>query len=95
MPSWFRLSRAARRVETPRRNEFLAKVTAARPPISKDKRQISFKYITQMGGSPPTFILFTHRPAPLFPSYERYFIQALRERFGFRGSPVRLLIRRS
>jgi GTP-binding protein len=86
---------AARHVETPRLNEFLAKVTAARPPISKDKRQISFKYITQMNGSPPTFILFTHRPAALFPAYERYFIQALRERFGFRGSPVRLLIRRS
>ena len=85
----------SRRVETPRLNAFLAEVTAAHPPLSKTKRQVKFRYITQMGILPPTFMLFTHRPAALLPAYERFFIQALRKKFGFSGSPLRLMIRRS
>jgi GTP-binding protein len=86
---------ATSRVETPRLNAFLAEVTAARPPLSKAKRPIKFRYMTQKGVLPPSFIMFTHRPAALLPAYEKFFIQALRARFGFRGSPVRLMIRRS
>jgi GTP-binding protein len=85
----------SRRVETPRLNAFLAEITAAHPPLSKAKRQVKFRYMIQKGILPPTFILFTHRPAALLPAYERFFIQALRERFGFRGSPLRLMFRRS
>jgi GTP-binding protein len=86
---------ASRRVETPRLNAFLAEFTAARPPLSKAKRPVKFRYMTQKGVRPPSFLLFTRRPAPLLPAYERSFVQALRARFGFRGTPLRLVIRGS
>jgi len=51
--------------------------------------------MTQKGVLPPTFVVFSSRAVALLPAYERFFVQGLRERFGFRGSPVRLLVRRS
>ena len=83
------------RVETPRLNKFLEETTAEHPPLTRARRQIKFRYMTQKGVLPPTFIVFANRSAALLPAYERFFIQALRERFGFRGSPLRLMIRES
>jgi GTP-binding protein len=85
----------SRRVDTPKLNKFLEEITAGHPPLTRDKRQIKLRYMTQMGVLPPTFVVFANKHAALMPAYERFFIQALRERFGFRGSPLRLLIRQS
>jgi GTP-binding protein len=85
----------SRRVETPKLNKFLEETTAKHPPLTRDKRQIKLRYMTQMGVLPPTFVVFANKHAALMPAYERFFVQALRERFGFQGSPLRLLIRQS
>lgn len=85
----------SRRVETPRLNEFLAWINATRPPLTKTKRRLKIKYMTQKSILPPTFTLFTHTPAALLPTYERFFLQALRERFGLWGTPIRLALRKS
>jgi GTP-binding protein len=45
-------------------------------------------YITQPAVRPPTFVLFTNREEPLHFSHERYLVNQLRRRFGFRGTPV-------
>jgi GTP-binding protein len=87
--------RASRRVETPRLNEFLAWINATHPPLTKTKRRLKIKYMTQKGIRPPTFVLFSHTPAALLPAYEKFFLQALRERFDLRGTPLRLKLRRS
>jgi GTPase len=87
--------RGSQKVETPRLNEFLAWINATRPPLTRAKRRLKVKYMIQKGIRPPTFILFTHTPAALLPAYEKYFIQALRERFGLWGTPLRLTLRRS
>ncbi|MFN3324640.1 MAG: ribosome biogenesis GTPase Der [Bryobacteraceae bacterium] len=50
---------------------------------------VKVKYITQASVRPPTFVLFTQRgPRKLHFSTERYLINRLRERFGFRGTPI-------
>jgi GTP-binding protein len=85
----------SREVATPRLNEFLAWINAVRPPLTKTKRRLKIKYMTQKGVRPPTFILFTHSPAALLPAYEKYFLQALRERFDLSGTPLRLVMRKS
>lgn len=85
----------SRRVETPRLNDFLAWINATRPPLTKTKRRLKIKYMTQKSVLPPTFTLFTHTPAALLPAYERFFLQALRERFGLWGTPIRLALRKS
>ncbi|MGB7297229.1 MAG: ribosome biogenesis GTPase Der [Candidatus Aminicenantales bacterium] len=87
--------RSSRRVETPRLNEFLTWINTTHPPLTRTKRRLKIKYMTQKGIRPPTFILFTHTPAALLPAYEKFFLQALRERFDLRGTPLRLILRRS
>ncbi len=87
--------RGSRKVETPRLNEFLAWINSTRPPLTKTKRRLKIKYMTQKGIRPPTFILFTHTPAALLPAYEKFFLQALRDRFDLWGTPLRLVLRKS
>jgi GTP-binding protein len=86
---------SALKVETSRLNEFLSWINADHPALSRVNRRIKIKYMTQKAGRPPTFFLFTRTPAGLLPAYERFFQQALREKFGFWGSPIRLLMRKS
>lgn len=45
-------------------------------------------YITQAAVRPPTFVLFTDRAGPLHFSHERYLVNQIRKRFGFRGTPI-------
>ena len=87
--------RGSLRVETSRLNEFLAWVNAAHPPVTRTKRKIKIKYMTQKGIRPPTFILFAHNPAALLPAYEKFFLEMLRKKFGLWGTPLRLIMRKS
>ncbi|MDH7511411.1 MAG: ribosome biogenesis GTPase Der [Clostridiales bacterium] len=86
---------ASTRVDTPRLNDFLAWVNATHPPLTKSRRRLKIKYMTQQGIRPPTFLLFVHRPAALLPAYEKFFLQLLRKKFGFQGTPLRLRMRQS
>jgi GTPase len=51
---------------------------------------IDIRYITQVRGEPPTFILFNPSRKPLHFSTERFILNKLRERFGFYATPIRL-----
>lgn len=84
-----------KKIETPRLNNFLSWINENHPPLSKNKRRMKIKYMTQKGILPPTFFLFTHSRVPLVPAYERFFIRLLREKFDFRGTPIRLFLRKS
>jgi len=86
---------ASKRTGTSQLNNFLAGMNKTHPPLSKNKRKLKVKYMTQIGILPPTFILFAHARASLFPAYERYFIQLLREKFDYWGTPIRLFVRNS
>jgi GTP-binding protein len=83
------------KLSTNRLNKFLVWINENHPPLSKKKRKMKIKYMTQAAVLPPTFILFTHSKASLSPSYEKHFIHLLRERFDFSGSPVRLVLKRN
>jgi GTP-binding protein len=50
-------------------------------------------YITQASIRPPSFVVFTDRGGPLHFSHERYLINQIRRKFGFRGTPVLLKTR--
>jgi GTP-binding protein len=86
---------ATTRIETSKLNEFLAKTTETHPPRLKNGARAKLRYITQKGVSPPSFILFLGSRGPLSPTYEKYFLESLREEFGFHGSPLRLIVRTS
>lgn len=82
------------KVETSQLNEFVTWVNQTHPPLSKAKKRMKIKYMVQKGVKPPTFLLFTRGGGSFFPSYERFFLQLLRERFGFWGTPLRIRLRR-
>ncbi len=84
-----------KRIETPRLNNFLSWVNENHPPLSKKRRRMKIKYMTQKGILPPTFFLFTHSRVPLAPSYERFLMRLLQEEFDFSGTPIRLFLRKS
>lgn len=50
-------------------------------------------YMTQTSVRPPTFVAFTDKSSPLHFSHERYLVNQLRRRFGFRATPVVLKTR--
>ncbi len=72
---------AAQRVTTGELNRFVES-------LRFEERKIY--YITQASIHPPEFVVFTDGRTPLHFSHERYLINQLRKRFGFRGTPIRL-----
>jgi GTP-binding protein len=50
-------------------------------------------YITQASIRPPAFVVFTGRGGALHFSHERYLVNQIRRRFGFRGTPIVLKTR--
>ena len=62
------------------------------PPSDKGKRLKVF-YMTQVAGSPPTFVVFVNDRKLMHFSYQRYLENRIRDAFGFRGTPLRFVIR--
>jgi GTP-binding protein len=85
---------ACKRVPTSQLNRFLSLVNRNYPALSKDKKRFRIKYMTQKGILPPTFALFSSSRLALSSSYQKFFTNLLREKFGFWGTPIRLLMRK-
>jgi GTP-binding protein len=83
-----------RRISTSELNKFIETVTAAHPPVSKNRREVRILYAAQTAVAPPAFVLFTNVASELHFSYERFLVNQLRESFGFEGTPIRLKVRR-
>ncbi|MBR3325109.1 MAG: ribosome biogenesis GTPase Der [Clostridia bacterium] len=74
-------------------NDMLAEaVSMVQPPTDKGRRLKVF-YITQIGIKPPTFAVFVNSKKLFHFSYQRYIVNKLRQEFGFKGTPIRILIR--
>ena len=67
----------------------------ARRPVSIGGVPLTVQAVAQVSVTPPTFALRVNKPAGVHFSYERYLINALRQAFGFAGSPLRLSFRRA
>jgi GTP-binding protein len=77
---------ASKRIPTGELNRFLASL--------KIDPNLKVRYMTQVAVRPPTFVLFTGSGRDLHFSTERFFVNQLRERFGFAGAPVVLKSRK-
>jgi len=67
----------------------------ARRPISIRGAPLTVQSVAQVGASPPTFAVRVNRPAEIHFSYQRYLVKALRDAFGFEGSPIRISFRKA
>ncbi len=61
-------------------------------PSHKGKR-VKILYATQIETAPPVFVFFVNYPDAFKKEYIRYLEKKLRERFGFKGTPLRIFIR--
>ncbi|HEX9885085.1 MAG TPA: ribosome biogenesis GTPase Der [Longimicrobiales bacterium] len=84
-----------RRIETSEVNEAIAEIAARQPPPHHRGRQVKFRYATQAGVEPPTFVIFSNFPKAVPVHYIRYVHNSFRDRWGFVGSPLRVVFRES
>lgn len=83
----------AMRVQTGVLNEIMTEAVAMQqPPTDKGKRLKLF-YITQVSVKPPTFVIFVNDKELMHFSYTRYIENQIRNTFGFRGTPLKFIIR--
>lgn len=81
------------RVTTGMLNDVLNDCTARVQPPSDKGRRLKIYYMTQTSVAPPTFVIFCNDAELFHFSYQRYIENQLREVFGFRGTPIRIVIR--
>lgn len=81
------------RISTGMLNDVLADaVTRVQPPSDKGRR-LKIYYMTQTSVAPPTFVLFCNKAELFHFSYQRYIENCLRDTFGFKGTPIKMVIK--
>lgn len=74
-------------------NEIMAEAVALNQPPSDKGKRLRLYYITQVSVKPPTFVIFVNDKELMHFSYTRYIENKIREAFGFRGTPLKFIIR--
>ncbi|WP_105619584.1 ribosome biogenesis GTPase Der [Vallitalea okinawensis] len=83
----------ALRVSTGLLNDILYEAMAMNQPPSDKGKRLKIYYMTQVSVKPPTFVLFVNDRQLMHFSYRRYIENQLREAFGFKGTPIRFIVR--
>ena len=81
------------RVSTGMLNDVLNDATTRVQPPSDKGRYLKIYYMTQIKTAPPTFVIFCNSAELFHFSYQRYIENCLRDTFGFRGTPIKLIVR--
>lgn len=84
----------AMRIQTHILNDVLLDAVTMNPPSPRKGRRLKINYITQVAVKPPKFIVFVNEPSLMHFSYERYIENKLRDAFEFRGTPIKLYMRK-
>ena len=83
-----------RRIQTSVLNEqMLPVIEAYHPPVVRGN-SVKIKFITQLPTAVPSFAFFTNYPDDIKSPYRNYLENKLRERFNFKGVPVRIFFRK-
>ena len=81
------------RVSTGMLNDVLNDATARVQPPSDKGRRLKIYYMTQSSVAPPTFVIFCNSVELFHFSYQRYIENQIRNVFGFKGTPIKIVIR--
>lgn len=81
------------RIQTGVLNEILSEAIALNQPPSDKGRRLKIFYMTQVSVKPPTFVIFVNDKELMHFSYTRYIENQIRQAFGFKGTPLRFIIR--
>lgn len=73
-------------------NSLLQEAMAAGPNISQNVGKVYFAH--RLGIRRPTFCAYVKKPESVPDSYKRYLVRSVREKYGFRGNPIRWVFKR-
>jgi len=83
------------RIPTAALNRFLEEALHRHAPPAISGRRVKIRYMTEAKTRPPTFALFGNQLDALPEAYSRYLQNGLREAFNLKGTPLRLVMRKS
>lgn len=83
----------SQRIPTGLLNDVLADATTITQPPSDKGKRLKVYYMTQVSTRPPTFVIFVNSKELMHFSYVRYIENHLRKQFGFKGTPIHMIIR--
>ncbi len=83
----------ALRVGTGVLNEILSEAVAMQEPPSDKGKKLRLYYMTEVAVKPPTFVIFVNDRNLTHFSYTRYIENRIREAFGFKGTPLKFIMR--
>ncbi len=81
------------RIQTGVLNEIMAEAVMLQQPPSDKGKRLKLYYMTQVAVKPPTFVIFVNDKELMHFSYTRYIENKVREAFGFKGTPLKFIIR--
>lgn len=81
------------RIQTGVLNDILAEAIVMQQPPTDKGRVLKIYYMTEVAVKPPTFVVFVNDRKLMHFSYVRYLENKLRETFGFKGTPIKFIIR--
>jgi len=87
------MSEFVKRIPTGQLNQFLQQTLEKNPLPLRAGSPVKSVYITQVATRPPTFALFVRHSGDVNATYQRYLENAIRDVFGFIGTPIKVLVR--
>lgn len=83
-----------KQIQTAIINDLMHDAVAMNPTPIFNHGKAQFNYATQVAIKPPTFIMFVNNPDFVHFSYERYLLNQLRDAIDFKGTPIKLILRK-
>jgi GTP-binding protein len=83
-----------KRISTSMVNTTLEAIVGRRQPPQAAGREIKLNYATQVETAPPVIAVFGNNPDLVQEHYVRYLHNEFRQAWGFRGNPLRIIMRR-
>jgi GTPase len=82
------------RISTSELNDVMLPIIDHTPPPSVKGKYLQIKYITQLPIKYPAFAFFCNLPQYMPDSYKRFLENQLRQRYNFKGIPIRIFFRK-
>jgi GTP-binding protein len=79
------------RIPTPKVTAFIRALTLNKPHALVGGVSPKIQYATQASAHPVEFVLFSSKA--LSANYQRFLVNSLREKYGFEGAPIKLIVR--
>lgn len=82
-----------KRIATSELNRFIEQLMAYSPPPAIKGKDVRFLYAVQPEVNPPVFSFWSKYPELMTENYRRFLERKLREKYGYRGVPLKLVFR--